>query len=149
RQLRAAVRDGGAAAGSGRGYAATDQAEELLSRAGVRPEDPAEGAGNGPGILFLDAPHHHTEVFGFDDHAYAARSKNLFHRGRDLLGQPLLHLEPPGKYIDYSRQLGQPHDPAVRDVGDMGPPEERKHVVLAETVELDVAHHHHVLVRLL
>ena len=42
----------------------------------------------------------------------------------------------------------RPDDAAARDVGDVHPAEERQHVVLAQRVELDVAHHHHVLVRL-
>ena len=37
----------------------------------------------------------------------------------------------------------------LRDVGHVGPSEERQHVVLAQRVELDVAHQDHALVRLL
>ena len=67
----------------------------------------------------------------------------------DLLGEPLLHLQAAREHLDDARQLGQPDDAAVRDVRDVRLAEERQHVVLAQRVELDVAHHHHVLVLLL
>ena len=67
----------------------------------------------------------------------------------DLVGEPLLHLEPPGEDVHDPGHLGQPEDLAVGDVGDVRPAEERQQVVLAERVELDVAHHDHALVALL
>jgi hypothetical protein len=41
--------------------------------------------------------------------------------------------------------LERPDDAAVRDVGDVRLAVERQHVVLAQRVQLDVAHHHHPL----
>ena len=66
----------------------------------------------------------------------------------DLVGEPLLHLQPPGEEVDDAGHLGEPQDLAVRDVGDVRPPEERQQVVLAERIELDVPHHDHALVGL-
>ena len=45
-------------------------------------------------------------------------------------------------------KLGQADDLAIGDVGDVRAAEEGEHVVLAERIELDVAHHDHAAVRL-
>ncbi len=77
------------------------------------------------------------------------RLDGLHDRVRDLVGHPLLHLEPPGEHVHNARDLGQPQDLAVGNVGHVGPPEERQQVVLAQGVELDVPHHDHALVAFL
>ena len=75
--------------------------------------------------------------------------QHVHDRVGDLVGQPLLHLQPPGEDVHDPGHLGEAQDLAVRDVGDVGPAEERQQVVLAQRVQLDVAHHDHALVRLL
>ena len=64
----------------------------------------------------------------------------------DLLGQPLLDLEPPGIHLDDARDLRQPDDAAARDVGDGRGAEERQQVVLAQRVERDVLDDDHLAV---
>ena len=64
----------------------------------------------------------------------------------DLLGQPLLDLEPAGVHLDDARDLREPDDPAARDVGDRRGPEERQQVVLAQRVERDVLDDDHLAV---
>ena len=49
-------------------------------------------------------------------------------------------------HLDDARDLRQPDDPASRDVGDRGGPEERQQVVLAQRVERDVLDHDHLAV---
>ena len=61
-------------------------------------------------------------------------------------GEALLHLQAPAEHLDQARDLGEPHHLAVRQVGDVRAPEERQHVVLAEAVEVDVLHDHHLVV---
>ena len=51
--------------------------------------------------------------------------------------------------IDHAGHLGEADDLAIGDVGHVRLAEEREHVMLAHRVELDVAHQHHVVVRLL
>src|SRR3569833_2400237 len=63
---------------------------------------------------------------------------------RDLLSQTFLNLEPSGEHLDDPGQLAQANDPSVWDVCDVRLSKERQHVMLAQTVELDVANHHHV-----
>ena len=60
--------------------------------------------------------------------------------------QALLHLEPPAEDLHDPRDLGEADDLPVRDVGDVGLPDEGEHVVLAEAVDLDVADQHRKLV---
>ena len=74
---------------------------------------------------------------------------DLHHRIGDLVGEPLLHLQPAREHLDDAGQLGETHDPAVGNVGDVRPPEERQHVVLAQGIDLDVPHQDHALVLLL
>src|SRR5205814_1679113 len=69
-------------------------------------------------------------------------------RVRHLVGEPLLHLEPAGKHLDHAWDLGETDQAAVRQVGDVRPTEEGQQVVLAQRVDLDVAHAHQVLVPL-
>ena len=64
----------------------------------------------------------------------------------DLLGQPLLDLEPARVHLDDPRDLRQPDHAPVRDVGDVGVAEERQQVVLAQRVERDVPHDDHLRV---
>ena len=69
--------------------------------------------------------------------------EHVLDRLRDLLGEPLLHLEPAREHLDDARQLREPDDAPVGDVRDVRLAEEGQQVVLAERVQLDVAHHHH------
>ena len=75
--------------------------------------------------------------------------EHVHDRVGDLVGEPLLHLEPAGEDVHDAGHLGEADDLAVGDVGDVGPAEERQHVVLAHRVQLDVPHHDHALVGLL
>ncbi|MPN55710.1 hypothetical protein SDC9_203394 [bioreactor metagenome] len=80
-------------------------------------------------------------------HDYAdALGVNRFHdRLRNLLDQPLLNLEPPGKHVDDPRNLADPENLVVGDITDVTAAEKRQHVMLAQTEELNVAHDHHIV----
>src|SRR3989454_871682 len=69
-------------------------------------------------------------------------------RVRHLVGETLLHLEPAGKHLDHPWDLGETDQATVRQVGDVGPAEKGQQVVLAQRVDLDVAHADQVLVPL-
>jgi thymidine kinase len=125
------------------------QRQELLARPLIGPEQAPHRARDRLRVLLLDAAHHHAEMIRLDHDADAHRSKHLVERARNLLGEPLLHLQPTREDFDDSRQLAEAVDLAVRDVRDVRAAEERQHVVLAQRVQLDVAHHDHALVRLL
>ena len=64
----------------------------------------------------------------------------------DLIGQPLLHLEPAAEHVDQPRDLAQADDLRARDVGDVALPEERQQMMLAQAVEVDVLDDHHLAI---
>jgi len=88
-------------------------------------------------------------MHGLDDHADPTGLEHLLDRAGHLLGEPLLHLQAPGEDLDEPRQLREPNDLAGGNVGDVDLTEKREHVVLAQRIHLDVAHHDHALVPLL
>src|SRR5438128_12692215 len=83
-----------------------------------------------------------------DHDTHTARLEYVHEGVRHLVGESLLHLEPPGKHLDHARDLGETDQTAVRQVGDVRPTEEGQQVVLAQRVDLDVAYAHQVLVPL-
>ena len=78
----------------------------------------------------------------------AQRVQRFLDRTRDFFRETFLHLEPPRVHVDEARKLGQADDPSVRDVRHVHLTKERKHVVLAQTIELDISNEHHVFMRL-
>ena len=85
-------------------------------------------------------------MIGLDDDPDAEGFERRHQRVGDLIGQPFLHLEPTRKHVDEAGDLGQPDDFTVWQVGDVRFAEERQHVMLAERVQLDVAHEDHRVV---
>ena len=67
----------------------------------------------------------------------AARLDQLAERVRDLLAEALLHREPAREEAHEPRQLRDPDDLLVGDVGEMGGARERERMVLAECRERD------------
>ena len=72
------------------------------------------------------------------DDAHPLRFQDLGDRQRDLLRQPLLHLQPSAEHLRQPGQLGKSQHPAVGDIPDMHLPDEGDHVMLAERKGLDV-----------
>ena len=66
------------------------------------------------------------------------------HRFEDLVSEPLLYLQSVRENIDDTRDLRESTNEAVGQIGDVYFTVEGEHVVLAETVELDVAHQDHL-----
>ena len=87
-------------------------------------------------------------MIGLDHHAHAVRLQGLLQRVRDLVGQALLHLEPPGEHLHDPRDLAQSEQSSLGNIGDVRLSEERQHVVLAERIQLDVLDEDHVVVLL-
>src|SRR5215470_20350162 len=83
------------------------------------------------------------------DHYSRSNSTNRVHDLlRDLLGEPLLELQPSRIHVDHAGQLGNSEHLSARNVTDVATAEERQDVVLAQAIDLDVLHNHHA-VRLL
>ena len=80
-----------------------------------------------------------------DDDAHAVRRGNVHDFVGDLGREPFLNLQPPCKTIHDPCELAQAEDFLVRDIADVAFAEERKHVVFAQAVDLDVARNDHVV----
>ena len=132
-QLRRLLRaDGRQAAGAERPlarFSALQQLEELHAGAGVFAEDAEHGAGHRRRRLLLDPAHRHAQVRAFADDGDAERRHRLVKRLGDLVGHPLLQLQPPRVHVDQARHLAEADDPAVGDVGDVTLAEERQQMV--------------------
>src|SRR6266699_3416610 len=122
------------------------EAEELVARLWVFAERTSERRSDRLRVLLLHSTHHHAEVVRFDHDADSTWVHDPAETIGDLLRQPLLHLKPSRIDIYNARDLREPDDLPVRDVGHVRLAEERQHMVLAQRVELDVAHHDHVVV---
>ena len=66
----------------------------------------------------------------------------------DLLGEPLLYLQPAGEQLHHAGQLRQAENARRRDVADVGDPVERQQMVLAQRLERNVAGQHQLVVAL-
>ena len=124
----------------------TNQIEKFHPRARIVLEDAEHRARDSDGILLLDAAHRHAQVRRFHDDADAEWTNFVTKRFRNLIGEPLLHLQSPREDLDEARNLAQAEHAALRNVGDVALPEERQQVMLAETVEVDVLHDHHLVI---
>ena len=68
------------------------------------------------------------------------------HRLRDFLSQTLLNLQAPRERIYDSWNLAQTDHFRIRKIRNVNPAEKRQHVMLAQTKELDILHHDHLVV---
>ena len=91
----------------------------------------------------------HAHVLGLEHDPHALGREVLLQPAGDLLGEPLLHLQPAGEQLDDARQLGQPEDPVARQVGDVRDADEGQQVVLAQRREGDVPGDDELVVALL
>src|SRR5688572_4015280 len=107
------------------------QVEEFLARLRIVPEHAAQCGRDGLGVLFLYSAHHHAQMVSFDDDADTEWIQNLAQGFGNLLGETLLHLKSLGENVDDARELRQPDNPAVRNVGNVGLAIEGQHVMLA------------------
>ena len=83
-----------------------------------------------------------------EHHDHPNGIEHLLDRVGDLTRHTFLHLQPAGKTVDETSELGQSRDPTVstRDVADVGATDERKEVVLTHRRERDVADQHDFVV---
>src|SRR3990172_2717034 len=120
--------------------------QELLPGHLVGAEGTRHGACHHSRIGSLDASHRGAKVQAFDNNSNAVRLHSRINEVGDLPGHALLNLQPAGKHVDDARNLGQADHALQWQVGYMCTAEEGKHVVLAQTIELNVTHDHHLVV---
>lgn len=99
----------------------------------------AQRARERDGVLLLHAAHRHAKVarLGDDHHAFGLEWPHQ--RIGDLLREALLELKAARQEIDQARDLRESDDAAPRQVADVHRAVERKEMMLAERMELDVA----------
>src|ERR1700737_1646981 len=122
-----------------------NQREEFVPGFLAIAESAQHGAGYGSRMLFLDATHHHAEMARLANHAYAPRFHHLLQGFSDFLRQALLNLEPPGEHVHDTWNFAQPNNLVLGQISHVHGPEERKQVMLAHAVELNVSHHDHFI----
>src|SRR5882762_637947 len=89
-------------------------------------------------VLFFDASHHHAKMFCFYDDRHPRGLETSHQRLRDLSGKIFLDLQTTGKDIDNPRHLGQADHFPVRKISHMRTADERKQMMFAQRIELDV-----------
>src|ERR671910_120702 len=127
---------------------ADDETHRLFAGGDARAEQPPDGRGHRGRPGLADAPHGHAQVLGLDHHHHALGLQRAVDLVRDLDGQLLLDLRPPGVGIDQASELGQPGDlPVVAgDVGHVRPPDEGDEMMFTDARGRDVADHDHLVV---
>ena len=92
---------------------ANEREEFVASRAFITEASKHRG-GHRRGVLLLDAAHHHAQVAGFNDDAYALRLDDLLDGLGDLCGHALLNLE---AAREMSTRRGSLLSPSTRPFG--------------------------------
>src|SRR4051794_24790668 len=126
--------------GSGR------HAQEFLAGQGIVAKTSQHPAGDEVGAGLVYAAGGHAVMHSLDNHADALRLENVVDRVGDLRGHLFLDLQAPGVDVHHAGQLGDADHAAVWNVSNPGPPDDRRHVMLAMAFEADVPQHDHFIV---
>ena len=105
---------------------------------------PAMRSGDGERALFFHSAHLHAHVVCLDHHHNAAWVEGFANRLTDLVSETFLHLETMGEDVDDMRDFRETANESVGQIRHVHFPIEGQHVVLAETVEFDIAHQDHL-----
>src|SRR4051812_17363300 len=115
-----------------------EEREEFRTRARVFLERAKEARRFHDRVLFFNAAHHRAKMFCLHDHANAERLQAFHQRVGNLNRELLLDLKSPRENIDNARDLRKSDHFSVRNISDVRPADERKQMMLAHRVELDV-----------
>ena len=118
-----------------------DEGHEFGADAGIGAEGAEDGGGDGDGVLFFDAAHHHAEVGAAHDDADALGAGDVLDGMGDLFGEALLDLEAAGEAIDDAGDLAEADDVAVGDVADVATSVEGQEMVLDTLEGMKAARH--------
>jgi len=88
----------------------------------------------------------HACMRPLDHDGHALRRQHAVPVIGDLGRHPLLDLKPLGVALDEPRELRNADDPIVRQIADVHPADDRRHVVLAMGDEVNVSHQHHLVI---
>src|SRR5882724_6938970 len=105
--------------------------QELHTCAGVLAERARHAAGNHRHATLVYTPRGHALVSCVDNDTNTAWFEHIVDAVGDLGCQFLLYLEAPGITLDHSCQLADPNYLVGRQITDVRPPDDGRHVVLA------------------
>src|SRR5262249_8615206 len=88
----------------------------------------------------------HTFVSTFDDDTNPGGLENAVEAGGDLGGHFFLDLHSLGINVNQSHKLRNADDAFARQVADVNPADDRRHVMLAMRFETDIAQQHHLVI---
>src|SRR5262245_58385696 len=97
-----------------------DRAQELLAGLRLVAERADHPAGDHTDVVLMYAAGGHAAVGGFDHHGDTLRIQRPIQCAGDLGRHPLLNLEPLRIDFNQARELGNPHNPVARQIGDVG-----------------------------
>src|SRR5262245_30955522 len=123
-----------------------DEREELAAGPGIAAEGAEHLAGDHRHAALVHATGGHAFVDRLDHDADPTRLQHRVDALGDFRGHLLLDLEAAGIRVDDARELADADDLAGRQITDVRPADDRRHVVLAVGLELDVTEHDHLVV---
>src|ERR1700704_5046297 len=109
-----------------------DRLKELRAQLRITFVVAAPKGSQGARVAFANAAHLGAEVRRVEVHSNAMRLEDAHQLVRDLHPDALLDGEPSREHANQPRQLGDPDDLLMGDVGDVSVAMKRKRVVLAE-----------------
>ena len=96
--------------------------------------------------LFLNATHLNAHMLCLNHHDGTKRIECLLKTITNLFGEVFLHLQTMGEDVHHTRNLAEPYNIAIGNVCHMHLSEERQDMMFTKGVELNVLHHHHLIV---
>src|SRR6516165_3184844 len=124
---------------------AADKGEKLGSGGDGSSKTSQHRRGGHHRVLLLNPSHHHAQVLSLDGDTHAVCFDRLHDEVRNLIGEALLNLQASRIHVLHARQLADAKDAPLGNVANVAATKERKEVMLAKAVELDVPGDHHVV----
>src|SRR5271166_769530 len=116
-----------------------DEAQEFRASAGIVSKCAEHFARHHRYPALVYAARRHALMNGVDDDAYAARLQHVVDACGDLRGELLLDLEAARIAFDHAREFADSDDAVGRQVADVRPSDDGRHVMFAKRLEIDVA----------
>ena len=91
-------------------------------------------------------PHHGAKMISFHQYRYTQWVENAFENFSDLVGHPLLHLQPPGINLDQPGNFRESNDFAIWDICNMGFAKEGQKMLFAHAEKLYIPDNNQILI---
>jgi len=125
---------------------APDDAEKFSARARIGSEVPKQLTRDHRDAVLTHTTRCHAMMRCLDDHADAFRLEHILNAMGDLCGHGFLYLQAARECLDNTGEFADADNVAIRQVANVGPADDRRHVVLAMRLELDISQDNHFIV---